>query len=831
MTYARWVAGIERHRRAIVGMSMLLSLLSALSLTRLRLDFDVLGMLPSGRPEFDEFKAFIEDFRELDELLVLVRGESPDHLRAFADEIAARLAALPSVGRVHARVDLDALERGVFGTYLYNYLPESAYAELVARLEPAGIEAQVRASRTMLGAPFDLGLGRTVAEDPLGIRRLAARAVADGYETLPVDAGGGYFAAPDGHALLVFVEPRASAFDVAFSARLLREVRRAEAGARAARPDADVRVDYTGSYVYALEDATTLRLDVGRYAVLALAAVLAVFWTGYRSLRILPFVAWPLVVSSLLTFALSLVLFARLNAVSLSFAAILYGLSIDSGIHFYGRLLQERRRLGDREAVTATLAGLGRAQLAASLTTAGVFVVIGFSRLAAVRQLGLLTAAGVMITAGQFFTLYPALGFALVRRHRGLLALETPRLAWVAARAAAQARLVVLAAGVIGVGLLAAAARLDWDVALTSLRPRRSEAARVDRDIEGAFGRRMWDGAVLVHRATMEEALVTSEAIGRRLRTYRGEGMLEAFLGVEAVLPSAETQRRRLALHERLPREEAAARLAAALARHGFALEPFREFLADLRRPRTALVEAGDPALEAVAPLLARHLRAREDGYIVATYVRSAPGVGPRAVVDRLRGDLGGTAFRFAGRALMEDELGRVLRRELALFLVLALGANFTLLRAGLGDSRAAAAVLAPCMLVVVALCAAMGWFGIPLGPVNLLALPLVIGLGVDDGVYIVAAAREHGGLGEALRRSGRAVVMTSLTTVTGFGFLSLSRHPTLASFGLLAGAGLLLCLVASLVLLPALLTVLGAVPGEGTRAPALARRQRPQRS
>src|SRR5262249_8887445 len=145
----------------------------------------------------------------------------------------------------------------------------------------------------------------------------------------------GYISTPDGRAVLVLVRPRASAFDIGFSEGFMRQVRAVEAEVRQTVPSEGVRVSYTGSYVYALEDAATLRWDIARYTLLALFGVLAVFYFSYRNLRILPFVTYPLVVTTLVTFALSLVLFDQLNAVSISFAAILYGLAIDSAIYFY----------------------------------------------------------------------------------------------------------------------------------------------------------------------------------------------------------------------------------------------------------------------------------------------------------------------------------------------------------------------------------------------------------------------------------------------------------------------------------------------------------------
>jgi len=106
---------------------------------------------------------------------------------------------------------------------------------------------------------------------------------------------------------------------------------------------------------------------------------------------------------------------------------------------------------------------------------------------------------------------------------------------------------------------------------------------------------------------------------------------------------------------------------------------------------------------------------------------------------------------------------------------------------------------------------AGMALCGLPLNPVNLIVTPLVFGIGVDYGVYVVARAQDCGDIAVALRLAGRALFVTALTTAAGFGFLALSRYPFLAGLGLLTGIGLLLCVALAVVLLPALLTITGA--------------------
>ncbi|MFI5366867.1 MAG: MMPL family transporter, partial [Candidatus Binatia bacterium] len=663
--------------------------------------------------------------------------------------------------------------------------------------------------RAVLSAPFDLSAARNVVQDPLGVRRLAAAGFADAYGEAAPSLSGGYFTASDGQALLLLVRPKQSAFDITFSERLMHQVRDAEAAARQAAGGAGVMVAYTGSYVYALEDAGTLRWDVARYTTLALFGVLAVFYVGYRDLRILPFVTYPLVVTTLLTFALSLLLFEQLNAVSISFAAILYGLAIDSAIYFYSRLQQERRGRDLRSAVTATLAGLGRANVAASTTTAAAFLVIGFSCLAAVSQLGLLTALGMLLTTIEFFTLYPALAFFLSGRPENDVSVpETGRLARCAHSAAAHATSLGVGAAIIAVGLMFAARRVTLDVTLTHLRPQDSAAARVQNAIEARFGEHALSGAVLVRRPDLEEALVDGEAIAQRLRSYKSEGLLRASQSVEAVLPSARVQQARLARYNELPRAAAVEALKTALVRHGFVPQRFADFFAEIEPPRAAIVRIDDPALAPLRFLVDHHVRRRNGEYIVATYVQPAAGVSLRAISERLHRDLRDVPFTLAARSLLEDELGHVLRRELTAFFALGLVGNFMLLLISFGSVGTAVAILAPVVLVVIALFAAMSAIGIALDPVNLIVTPLIFGIGVDYGVYIVARAREHGGVVDAIRYAGRAVVMTALTTITGFGFLGMSRFPPLSTMGTLAGAGLFLCVALSITLLPALLTI-----------------------
>ena len=99
-----------------------------------------------------------------------------------------------------------------------------------------------------------------------------------------------------------------------------------------------------------------------------------------------------------------------------------------------------------------------------------------------------------------------------------------------------------------------------------------------------------------------------------------------------------------------------------------------------------------------------------------------------------------------------------------------------------------------------------MGWLGIDANLANVAAVPLILGIGVDDGVHLLHARRRDGRTTVALGRILRALVLTTATTIAGFGTIGLAPHLGMKSFALVMVIGSLCCLIATLFVLPALM-------------------------
>jgi predicted RND superfamily exporter protein len=150
----------------------------------------------------------------------------------------------------------------------------------------------------------------------------------------------------------------------------------------------------------------------------------------------------------------------------------------------------------------------------------------------------------------------------------------------------------------------------------------------------------------------------------------------------------------------------------------------------------------------------------------------------------------------------------RQMKRGFEWAAVYALAAIVVVLMLDLRRVRDLLLGLFPLAVGVVMTLGVMGLCGVALNPANMIALPLIVGVGVDNGVHVLHDYRGRAA-GVAYRlgaATGRGVLVAALTTVLGFGTLMTARHAGMASLGLALTLGVTFSMLASLVWLPALL-------------------------
>ena len=563
-----------------------------------------------------------------------------------------------------------------------------------------------------------------------------------------------------GEQYYVFVQPQDARSGVAEMAIFVNAVRRV---VDESEPQArGVEVGFTGIPQYALDDRDVIQRDVGRLSALSAVAVLAVLIASLGGLVWPLLLMAPLLVACALTLGLATLYPGHLTLLSAFFGSILFGLGIDFGIHALTRFHEQARGSTSRAAVDAALVDalgdLAPALLGAALTTAAVFGALTWCGFLGFAELGWVAGIGVLNCLLATYTVLPALSSLVGSRldfRRSSFTARDRQASTVRPRSGPASILGSRRLGAMALIVLAligaVVGRAPFDSDYLNLQPEGSVAARLERSM--VSGSDFSPQFAAFERPTLEAARQLSD----RLLDESLVGDVRSAADVDDLL---DQEGRTLLLPERF---------------------------------RAVFEHHGD-----------RGASYAVYAYPVGDTWSQAEG---EAFIERMREiDPAVTGMPFLG-AQMIRSTKTALRRTLLLGAAIL---SATLLLA-FRNPRAAMLAALPTLLSVVSLNAVMVYLGLSWNPISVMALPLLLGIAIDDGIHLVFRFLEKRDLTSTLRGAGRSVALTSATTVAAFGPLVLSGHRGLASFATVLVIGVALALGYTLLVLPPMLLAVSA--------------------
>ncbi|MGH9868674.1 MAG: MMPL family transporter [Candidatus Polarisedimenticolia bacterium] len=816
--YRRLAGAVIRRRRTVLVLYVLATLVLAWSASRLTLRSDITDLLPEGTPSADDLRDYLSRFGTADVLFVSLRaeGDGDDRLEDLEDAATRLREALIGSGLVRSVQfgvtpgDAAALlDLGM--EHLPVLLPPEEAAMLRARLQPAAMKQALERVRDAASRALPLGPAKDLlARDPLGLTSLIPR---PGASALPVtpDPGTGLFLSPDGTTLLVVVTPARPPQDTAFARRLLDEVARAEGLALAGA--SGITASHAGAYAIAVHQEDRIRHDIMVTASISMGVILLLYAAVLRRIGLLLIVAIPLSLSMLWTLGAAAVVPGHLNMVTVAFAAILLGVGDDALTHLYLRFREEVSRGAERHAALIEAMGsTGPSILIASLTSGLSFAALTFVRFRGLSELGLIAALGMINLLVSVYFLFPCLLAMLPSRPEARPPLSAMAGVLISFNHAARRRrgLVLAAAGLVTLAAAAAATRTRFSPDLASLRGEDPTFRQLE-SLMSPFGGLPETLHLVSDEGDLEASLRAAEAALPAVRALQARGELSGWTSPVLWMPSQATQRAR---HEALS-DIAWRDVAADFRREADALglrpDHFAPFLADLERwGNWDRVRLDPAAMEGDGPLDA--IRMGLSGTAVATALIVPPGRDPAPATSALL-----SHGRVASVARVTSDLSSLIVED---FRRAAVIAGFMVLLAAATSFRSwrqLGLVSIPVVAGTVLMLGTMAMLGIPINLMNLVAVPMVFGLGIDFGVYIVNRHEEEGrrGIDTVLRHTGSGILLTGVTTLAGFGALLAADFPGLRSMGWVAVLGIGGCLAASLTLLP-LLLLPGPPPASG---------------
>ncbi len=743
---------------------------------RLIVHEDIRGLIPSSPPSLAERFLYLQRAPFMQIMNITVGGGADDP-GPLADDLAAHLRS-SEMPEVHtgpgSSFSPDSLTKLFF--HAPAFLAPEAILAFGDKLDEASVDQALQRDKALLLTPSGLALRGLIAMDPLGLRDLLFKALASLGKPGGMEIREGRFTDPSGRYAMILAKPAAPMSDAIAASAVMTKI----TGALSELPEGTGSY-ITGSYRHTDANARVIKEDLSRVLPPSFIAVALLFFLFIR--RAIGLVMFLVPVAAVcIAGVATAAIHGTVSGIVLGFGSVLLGITSDYAVHTYYAVSGSGRTEDNLASLTPPL-------LAGACTTCVAFIALMFSSIPAIRQMALFGFAGIAAALVMALTVLPLLlrpkGPALPHRLEGrdIRIRKFP--------AALLAGLCLLAAL-----FCFATLRFDGDIRHLSFIP-----PEVKRDEE--ISREIWKtprdlSLVVAAGDDMEQALRINDKVWERLQAYSSPEK-KGIVSIAPLLPSEQRQRQSLEAWRELWRTkgpQALAAIADGAPKHGFspaAFAPFEQWI------------SGDPGIVTPDLLqvmgvgwLADMLISRADGLaVVYTILPEKFGM-----TAQLAGTLEDAGARVISGDSFREDMAKAAASEIFRFCLLALSANViavALVFRSLGKSvLVLLPMLAACAFTLTIFRAA----GIAMTLFHAVALPLVMALSLDYGLFMLAALQ-----GKMDMDTRKSVALSALTTVAGFGCLLFARHPALFSLGLTVTGGIASAFAVALWLLPALVS------------------------
>ncbi len=625
-----------------------------------------------------------------------------------------------------------------------------------------------------------------------------------------------------------------------------------------------VNAGVTGEPVLNHDEMKQAQIDTTRASVAALVIVALTFIFCYHQMRRPLMATACLLVGIGYTLGFATLTVGHLNILTITFVPILIGMAIDFGVHLIARYEEELREgRNERTALVKALVITGTGILTSGLTTAAAFLAMMLTGFKGIREMGLISGGGLLVCLVPMMTMLPAM---LIMRHGAVPKRlpRAPRRAWHAQREQFEQlwlerpRLVIWVGATLTALACVVSGQLVFDYNPLHLQSQSLPAV-------------VWEQRLINSAShSILSCVMTANSVADALELEKRSRRLRSVAEVDSIAPVlAGNQERKLALVRQITAAAAAIRFAP-MDREPVDIAALDKTLQDFGRTVVGAVQYTGTNMDEDLKAQLYELREavgrwrvaigagpREQGALQATLYQKALFGDLDGTLAALKGqeyreplrveDLpAGIRSRFIGRTgkillqiyprgnVWEHEAQEVFVRELRTINPAVTGSpvrfyeNTTRLKRSfqLAVAYAVAAIafmllihfrngacvllaLLPVAVGIVWTFGLMVLFGMKFNPANVIAPTLLIGIGVANGIHILNRFIEEKHPSILGKSTGKAVLVSALTTCTGFGSLMLAKHAGIASLGEVMAIGTALCMLASVTVLPALLILL----------------------
>ena len=785
--------GDSVHRRPwafLLGLAVL-TVIGLLGARKLGLNSDMSALLPSSTPSVKHLKAVMKKTGGLGDLQVLIECPDPKKARAFAAKVLPELQKKSWVMHAEFKVDLN-----IFGKNKILYADLKDLEKLVKQLKD-----RVRYEKRKRN-PLFVGLDDDEDNKP------PPKVDVDGFEkkykkhknkkTLK------YHQARGGKLLIVVAYPKGRTGDINFAYKIQRETVAMVAALKPDQYHPDIKVHVGGLFKNRIDQFEAIINDVKGSALVAILGIFLIITIFFRNILSVPLIFLSLGTGLAWTFGFAYLVLEKhqLNMIAVFLVVILIGVGIDFSIHLLARYMEERHGgMAPREALIFSLTRAGPPIVASAFTTAAAFLTMSVAKFQGFHQFGLVAGVGVfLILVAALFSLptlvilverlipLTRLGFKWKARTRIFNKKVSPRAArWVLAGA-----FLFTAFGFLGIGL----GEVSFEYNMDKLRSKLPHAQPL-LDMSDEVFTKLRDPA-LVYAPDMKTLKVIHKTLDTMKKSKVGRAIIRDADSVLDALPREQQKK-----FDVVAKLRKVVKRAKRYLKTGKLRKRIDEYEKDLN-PTGVTLEKLPPSIKRAALV-----KGGKDGFLMSIYARKTlldlrNAIEFAEYIRWIDTPLG--KFPTATEMMVFTDMMKLVKEDAVLGVLLA---SLVILLILLLIFRR----FAPSLLLYGLLVNGLSWLalvmwisGMKLTLFNMVVLPAILGIGIDNLIHLYHRLKEDPSRGviEPLWKVGSAIITCVLTTMVGFGSMLVALHPGLRTIGGLAVAGLVCGLLSTLIMLPA---------------------------
>ncbi len=764
----------------VIIASFILFVISSFFATKLTLDTSLVNLLPDDYQSVKTLKKIQKQIGSFETLQILVQGTNFESIRPYSDRLANIFANDKTIKLVDYKKDINFLKKNAL-----LLLKKQELQEIHNRLKQKIDKTNLKYN------PFFINFDEDDKSNTFSL---------DDYRNkYKVTNKKQYYTNDKQTTLVINLYPNGNNINVTFAKIFFNHISKVIKINPSSSPD--IFVEFGGNFKNKIDEYNMLIDDVKSSIIVGLSSIFLLLFAFFRKLVPPMIISLVLIFSLSLTFAVAYFLIGQLNVMTAFLFVILFGLGIDYGIHFMARFLKEYRGSNLEEAIKNTISSTGMAIKTTALTSAVAFAFFSLADFKGFSEFGIISCVGIIFAFLSYILLTPAIIILSIKlnllKNQNKKSANSLNIVPVVNFFRCYKHYIFFTTLILSLLGVFASFHLNFLYDFSELRANLPQSLKVKEKLGEIFNQSNSPAIVLTDN---KDDLLELEKYFINEKLTNSNYTVDKFKSIYTIIP--DNQNSKIDIIKNI--EKQINRL------KSYSLNKDEQYdideLAKLTDVKNITINDIPSSIKNI--FKDKQANMNKFGYIYSNLQLRDSRNAMKFSNDIQTIQLQTKKVHASNISIVFSDLLKTIVSEGRYISLLALVGVFFLILLNIRSFKSSTLIILSLISGGLWISLIMFIFDMKFNFFNIVAIPTLIGIGVDNSIHIHYRLREEFqnrvlNLTNVFKTAGTAIIVSSFTTMLGFSGLSLANHGGLKEIGILALIGIATTLIASLLVLP----------------------------